>query len=140
MFAELIFKTTGKNIIGPVSLWREYEDNTLSEEEWNEIKDKYAILQCGAKQESEGYIGIRYWNYIWLNTDGSFFNTKEEAKAFCKEKCLRSYKKKGGLTISNIIGAGQQTVKIVRINKANLNKYFRFDSWVINPNWRSEGK
>lgn len=140
MFAELKLKTTGRNMIGPVSLWREYEDKTLTKEEWDEIKGKYATLQCGGRQAGEGYIGIEYWNYIWLNDNCNFFNTREEAKAFCKEMCLRSYKKKGGLTIaSNIIGAGQQIVKIVRMGKASLNKYFRFDSWCVNPSWRSNG-
>lgn len=41
MFAELKLKTTGRNMIGPVFLWREYEDKTLPAEEWDEIKGKY---------------------------------------------------------------------------------------------------
>lgn len=137
IFAELKLKTTGRDIEFPSQLQREYENKTLTEEEWNEIKGKYAIIQYGGKQAGEGYIGIEYWYNIWLNNNCNFFNTKEEAKVFCKKAYLGSYKKKGGLTIaSNIIGARQQTVKIVKISEANLNKYFRYDSWVISPSWK----
>ena len=141
MFAELKLNSTGRNISSPVELQKEYEDKTLTEEEWNEIKGKYAIVQYGGEQVGEGHIGIEYWNHIWLNNNCNFFNTREEAKAFCKEECLKSYKKKGGLTIAsnNIIGTSQQTVKIVKISKANLNKYFKFNSWIVHPSWRSNG-
>lgn len=140
MFAELILKTTGRNIPSPIHLQVDYKEKTLPAEEWNEIKGKYAIIQYGGKQAGEGYIGTKYWYNIWLNDNCNFFNTREEAKAFCKENCLKSYKKKGGLTIaSNIIGASQQTVKIVKISKANLNKYFAHESWIIYPGWRSNG-
>lgn len=40
MFAELTFKTTGRNISSPALLQIEHREKTLSAEEWNEIKGK----------------------------------------------------------------------------------------------------
>lgn len=55
IFAELKLKTTERDIEFPSQLQRDYENKTLTEEEWNEIKDKYAIIQYGGKQAGEGY-------------------------------------------------------------------------------------
>lgn len=137
MFAELKLKTTGRDISSPTQLQREYEDKTLTEEEWNEIKGKYAIIVQGWDQYAEGITGIRYWNHIYLNDNCSFFDTREEAEAFCKEHCKKSYNKKGGRDIGyGSVGAESQKVKILKLSKSNLNKHFAFESWIIHPSWR----
>lgn len=43
MFAELTFKTTGRNISSPALLQIDHREKTLSAEEWNEIKGKYFV-------------------------------------------------------------------------------------------------
>lgn len=47
MFAELILKTTGRNIPSPTHLQVDYREKTLPAEEWNEIKGKYFVSQRG---------------------------------------------------------------------------------------------
>lgn len=51
MFAELTFKTTGRNISSPALLQIEHRKKTLSAEEWNEIK--------GSRDEGYGSVGTR---------------------------------------------------------------------------------
>ena len=60
MFAELILKTTGRNISSPTDLQVDYREKTLPAKEWNEIKGKYFISQKGWDQYAEGITGIRY--------------------------------------------------------------------------------
>lgn len=141
MFAELILKTTGRNIPSPATLQVDHREKTLPAEEWNEIKDKYFVSQRGWKQDAEGITGQSYWNYIWLNDNCSFFDTKEEAKAFCERNNIKSYYRKGRRDEGyGSIGERSQEVKILKLTENKLNKYFAFDSYITNPSWRSEGK
>ena len=140
MFAELKLKTTGRDISSPAQLQREYENKTLTEEEWNEIKGKYAVIVQGWKQYAEGITGQNHWNDIWLNNNCVFFDTREEAEQFCKECGKKSYNKKGGRDIGyGSVGSASQRVKILKLSKSNLNKYFAFESYIISPSWRSNG-
>lgn len=141
MFAELILKTTGRNISSPTDLQVDYREKALPAEEWNEIKGKYFISQKGWDQYAEGITGIRYWNYIWLNDNCGFFDTKEEAKAFCEKNNIKSYHRKGGKNIGyGSVGERSQEVKILKLTENKLNKYFAFNSYIIPSSWRSNGK
>ena len=140
MFAELILKTTGRNISSPTDLQVDYREKALPAEEWNEIKDKYFISQRGWRQYAEGITGIKHWNYIWLNDNCNFFNTKEEAKAFCERNDIKSYYRKGRRDEGyGSIGERSQEVKILKLTENKLNKYFAFNSYIINASWRSNG-
>lgn len=44
MYAELILKTTGRNIPNPATLQVDYREKNLPAEEWNEIKGKYFVF------------------------------------------------------------------------------------------------
>lgn len=141
MFAELKLKTTGRNIPSPTHLQVDYEHMTLSEEEWNEIKGKYFVSQRGWRQYAEGITGQSYWNYIWLNDNCNFFNTREEAKAFCEKNNIKSYYRKGRRDEGyGSIGERSQEVKILKLTENKLYIYFAFNSYIINPSWRSNGK
>lgn len=141
MFAELILKTTGRNISSPTDLQVDYREKALPAEEWNEIKGKYFISQKGWDQYAEGITGVNYWNYIWLNDNCSFFDTKEEAKAFCERNNIKSYYRKGSRNEGyGSIGERSQEVKILKLTENKLNKYFAFDSYITSPDWRSNGK
>lgn len=141
MYAELILKTTGRNIPSPTHLQVDHREKTLPAEEWNEIKGKYFVSQRGWRRYAEGVTGVKYWNYIWLNGDCSFFDTREEAKAFCERNNIKSYYRKGRRDEGyGSIGERSQEVKILKLTENKLNKYFAFDSYITNPSWRSEGK
>lgn len=141
MFAELTFKTTGRNISSPALLQIEHREKTLSAEEWNEIKGKYFVCMKGWNQYALGITGITRWNYIWLNDNCSFFDTKEETKAFCERNNIKSFYRKGRRDEGyGSIGERSQEVKILKLTENKLNKYFAFNSYIKNPSWRSEGK
>lgn len=140
MFAELTFKTTGRNISSPALLQIEHREKTLSAEEWNEIKGKYFVCMKGWEQYAEGITGTTHWNYIWLNDNCGFFDTKEEAKAFCERNDIKSYHRKGRRNEGyGSLGERSQEVKILKLTENKLNKYFAFNSYIINPSWRSNG-
>ena len=140
MFAELILKTTGRNISSPTDLQVDYREKALPAEEWNEIKGKYFISQRGWRQYAEGITGINHWNYIWLNDNCNFFDTKEEAKAFCERNDIKSYYRKGRRDEGyGSIGERSQEVKILKLTENKLNKYFAFNSYIIHASWRSNG-
>ena len=141
MFAELILKTTGRNIPSPATLQVDYREKTLSAEEWNEIKGKYFVCMKGWEQYAEGITGITHWNYIWLNDNCGFFDTKEEAKAFCERNNIKSFHIKGSRDDGyGSVGTRSQKVKILKLTENKLNEYFAFDSYIASPSWRSEGK
>lgn len=140
MFAELKLNTTGRNVSSPTYLQVDYKDKILLEEEWNEIKGKYFVSQKGWRQYAEGITGIKHWNYIWLNDNCSFFDTKEEAKAFCERNNIKSFYRKGRRDEGyGSIGEMSQEVKILKLTGNKLNKYFAFNSYIVNPDWISNG-
>lgn len=141
MYAELILKTTGRNIPSPTHLQVDHREKTLSAEEWNEIKGKYFVSQRGWRQYAEGITGQSYWNYIWLNDNCNFFNTREEAKAFCERNDIKSYYRKGRRDEGyGSIGERSQEVKILKLTENKLNEYFADNRYSASANWRSEGK
>lgn len=143
MFAELTFKTTGRNISCPALLQIEHRKKTLSVEEWNEIKGKYFICMKGWNQYALGITGITHWNYIWLNDNCGFFDTKEEAKAFCERNNIKSFHIKGSRDEGyGSVGTRSQKVKILKLTENKLNEYFAYNRYSasVSANWRSEGK
>lgn len=140
MFAELKLNTTGRDILSPTHLQVDHREKTLLAEEWNEIKGKYFVSVRGWRKYAEGITGINHWNYIWLNDNCSFFDTREEAKAFCERNDIKSYYRKGRRDEGyGSIGERSQEVKILKLTENKLNKYFAFDSYITSPDWRSNG-
>lgn len=95
----------------------------------------------GWNQYALGITGITHWNYIWLNDNCRFFDTKEEAKAFCERNNIKSFHIKGSRDEGyGSVGTRSQKVKILKLTENKLNEYFADNRYGVSANWRSEGK
>lgn len=113
-----------------------YKDDTLTKEEIKELKDKYAVIQRTWMHEGDI---ISYDSNVWIRCNTPF-ETKEAAKAFCERNNIKSYYRKGrGDERYGSIGEMSQEVKILKLTGNKLNKYFAFNSYIVNPDWISNG-